>query len=76
MVALFRVSIIIAIDDGTSMLFWSDPWLDGQDISEFAPDVGQEGQLPQPFLTTLGSKILSDLACCRFWYNIYFYDRE
>jgi hypothetical protein len=40
--AFFRTSIIITVDDGTPMLFWLDLWLDGKDISEFAPDLVQE----------------------------------
>jgi hypothetical protein len=40
-VAFFRASTTITVGDGTSMLFWSDPWFDGQDVSKIALELVQ-----------------------------------
>jgi hypothetical protein len=37
--AFFMVSIRCEVGDGTSTLFWSDPWLQGRYIEDLAPDL-------------------------------------
>jgi hypothetical protein len=37
--AFFNASIRCSEEDGTTTLFWSDPWLEGQCISAQAPDL-------------------------------------
>jgi hypothetical protein len=37
--AIFRASISIALGDGALTLFWEDPWIHGQPVDAFAPDL-------------------------------------
>jgi hypothetical protein len=37
--AIFRASINIAQGDGALTLFWEDPWIHGQPVDAFAPDL-------------------------------------
>jgi hypothetical protein len=37
--AFFLASVRCAIGNGAAMLFWSDPWLDGRCVTEWAPDL-------------------------------------
>jgi hypothetical protein len=37
--AIFRASINIALGDGALTLFWEDPWIHGQPVDAFAPDL-------------------------------------
>jgi hypothetical protein len=38
--ALFKVSVKCMLGDGKSILFWSDPWLDGESIIDSMPELG------------------------------------
>jgi hypothetical protein len=37
--AIFRASINIALGNGALTLFWEDPWIHGQPVDAFAPDL-------------------------------------
>jgi hypothetical protein len=37
--AFFNASVDVALGNGNSLLFWSDAWLQGQDLSAIAPDL-------------------------------------
>jgi hypothetical protein len=37
--AFFNASVDVALGDGNSLLFWSDAWLQGQDLSAIVPDL-------------------------------------
>jgi hypothetical protein len=38
--ALFKASVKCVLGDGKSILFWSDPWLDGESIIDSMPELG------------------------------------
>ncbi|KAL6654017.1 hypothetical protein ACP70R_007482 [Stipagrostis hirtigluma subsp. patula] len=39
LVAMFQASLSVVAGNGTSALFWTDRWLDGQAIKDIAPDI-------------------------------------
>lgn len=41
LLAFFNRSVRITLGDGTSVLFWSDPWLEGKTVQDIAPQLLQ-----------------------------------
>jgi hypothetical protein len=60
----FKASVSCLVDDGSSILFWDDPWLDGRSIQDFAPDLW--AVVPKRFRCsrTVASALLGNTWIC------------